>query len=232
MFPYYYDPSYFFCAISTLIITMFAHFSVQFTFNKYSKIKTQENITGLQSAENVLAQNNVEGIKIGHINGEFSDYFDPRKNIISLSNPVYSKNSIVAVGIAAHEAGHAVQYAQKYGFIRMRQGLVPITQICSVLSMPLVFIGLMLSIQYSFIVNVGILLFSVAVLFQLVTLPVEFDASRKGMMALKNSGNFTEEELNGAKKVLNAAAMTYVAALFTSLITLLRLIFLASRRRR
>ena len=232
MFPYYYDPSYFLCAALALIITMFAHFRVQHMFKKYSKIKTKKNITGMQSAKDILVQNNVESIKISRINGDFNDHFDPRKNMISLSNSVHSKSSIAAVSVAAHEAGHSVQHATKYGFIRVRQGLVPVTRVCSTLAMPLVFIGLMLPVQYSFMVNLGIILFSVAVLFQLVTLPVEFDASHRGIAALTNSGNYTEEELHGAKKVLNAAAMTYVAALFTSLITLLRLIFLASRRRR
>ncbi len=200
-------------------------------FNKYSKIKCWKNVTGLQSAEDVLAQNNVKNIEIGQINGEFNDHFDPKENKISLSSSIYSENSIAAVGIAAHEAGHAVQHNKKYGFIKVRQSLVPVTQICSTLAMPLVFIGLILPVQYSFVINFGILLFGVAVLFQLVTLPVEFDASHRGMAALRSSGNFTEEELYGAKKILSAAAMTYVAALFTSLITLLRLIFLASRRR-
>ncbi|BED93123.1 MAG: zinc metallopeptidase [Candidatus Paraimprobicoccus trichonymphae] len=227
---YYYDTNYFLYALITLTITMFAHFRVKFMFNKYSKIKCRKSITGLQSSENVLYQNNINGVEICHIHGQYNDYYDPRNNKISLSDPIYNEASIAAVGIASHEAGHAVQYAKNYGFVKARQRLVPITQLCSSLSTPIICLGLMLPVQYNFIVNFGILLFSFAVLFQLVTLPVEFDASKRALVALQNSGNLTDEEMKGTKKVLSAAAMTYVAALFTSLISLIRLVLISSHR--
>jgi Zn-dependent membrane protease YugP len=209
---------------------MWAHFRVQFMFNKYSKIKCTKNLNGLKSAEKVLEQNDVFDVSIKQIDGYFNDHFDPTKNKIFLSEPIYSKNSVTAIGVAAHEAGHAVQCAKNYGFLKMRQKLVPVTKICSGLSTPILLIGLMLPVRFNFLVNLGILLFSVAVFFELVTLPVEFDASGRAMAALQNSQYLTEEELKGAKKVLIAAAMTYVAALFTSLISLIRLIWISLSR--
>ena len=148
-----------------------------------------------------------------------------------MSDSVYSSNSVAAVGVAAHEAGHAVQYANNYAPMKFRRVLVPITNIGSTLSIPLIFIGLLLPIQYDFIVNIGIALFSFAVLFQLVTLPVEFDASRRAITTLEQSGTLYDEELIGAKKVLSAAAMTYLAATFSAVMSLFRLILIAGNRR-
>ena len=148
-----------------------------------------------------------------------------------MSDSVYSSNSVAAVGVAAHEAGHAVQYANNYAPMKFRRVLVPITNIGSTLSIPLIFIGLLLPIQYDFIVNIGIALFSFAVLFQLVTLPVEFDASRRAIATLEQSGTLYDEELIGAKKVLSAAAMTYLAATFSAVMSLFRLILIAGNRR-
>ncbi len=227
---YYYDYNYFLYMLLTMGISMYAHFKVQSTFNKYSKIRCERGITGAEAAETVLSGNNVSDIHIGKIRGRLSDHFDPRDNTISLSDAVYSNTSISAVGVAAHEAGHAVQHTKGYTPIKIRQALVPIAQFGSGISIPLVFIGLLLPIQYSFMVNLGIFLFSMAVLFELVTLPVEFDASRRAVKSLENLGILNNEELYGVKKVLKAAAFTYVAAAFTSILSLLRLLLIARRK--
>ncbi|MDR1364820.1 MAG: zinc metallopeptidase [Oscillospiraceae bacterium] len=228
---FYYDSSYFLFMIITFPITMYAHFKVRFIFNKYSKIKCDPRLNGAKSAGIVLYENSISDVEIVRIHGSFNDHFDPTKNKISLSKSVYLENSITAVGVAAHEAGHAAQYASGYGFMKIRQRLVPITQICSGLSMPVLLIGLLLPLQYNFVVNLGIILFAVAVLFQFVTLPVEFDASRRAISSLKNSNRISEKEIYGVRKVLNAAALTYVASLFTSLIYFLRLILISSKRK-
>jgi len=187
-------------------------------------------MTGRETANLVLSENGVSKVEIHVISGHFSDHFDPRKNSIFLSKNVYSENSISAIGVAAHEAGHAVQNSKAYLPIKIRQSLVPITQIGSNLAMPLVMIGLLLPTQYNFVLNFGIILFSIAVIFQIVTLPVEFDASKRAIVALENLGSFSDEEIEGAKKVLKAAALTYIAAAFTSILSLIRLILLSRRR--
>ncbi len=228
---YYYDYTYFLYVIITMAASMYAHFRVQSAFNKYSKIFCEKGLTGADAAKEVLANGSVSGVSIGKVGGYLSDHFDPRNNSISLSESVYSSNSISAIGVAAHEAGHAVQHARGYMPIKIRQALVPVTQFGSGISVPLILLGLLLPVQYSFIVNIGIFLFSLAVLFQLVTLPVEFDASSRALDALKSTEILSDKELKGAKKVLDAAALTYVAAAFTSVMSLIRLLLIARRRR-
>ncbi len=230
MYGYYYDNSYLPYIIVSLAISLYAHFKVRHAFNKYSQIKCSKGITGLQSAETVLSYNKVSDISVGRVDGYFTDYFDSRSKSISLSDDVYSKATIASVSVAAHESGHAVQNARGYFPLKIRQFLVPVTQIGSNLAIPLVFIGLMLPVQYRFVVNFGIILFAFAVLFQIITLPVEFNASRIALESLKSAGVLSEEETKGAKIVLKAAALTYVAATFTALLSLLRLIFIARRR--
>lgn len=227
---YYYDYNYFLYMLITMAVSMYAHFKVQYVFNKYSKVKSFRGMTGEQAAGNVLKGNDVSGVSVNRIKGKLNDYFDPRNNSINLSDDVYSSTSVSAIGVAAHEAGHAVQHARGYTPIKIRKMLVPISQIGSSLSIPLVFIGLLLPVQYSFIVNLGIILFSVAVLFQIVTLPVEFNASSRAIQSLERTGILEGEELEGAKKVLSAAALAYVAATFTSLLSLLRLLLITRRR--
>lgn len=217
--------------LPALILSLYAQIKVSSTFAKYSKIKNSNGLTGSEAAYKVLAQNGVTNVAVEHISGSLNDHFDPQTNIIRLSDSVYSSNSVAAVGVAAHEAGHAVQYANNYAPMKFRRVLVPITNIGSTLSIPLIFIGLLLPIQYDFIVNIGIALFSFAVLFQLVTLPVEFDASRRAIATLEQSGTLYDEELIGAKKVLSAAAMTYLAATFSAVMSLFRLILIAGNRR-
>ena len=228
---YYFDYSYFLFMLPALILSLYAQIKVSSTFAKYSMIKISNGLTGSEAAYKVLAQNGVTNVAVEHISGSLNDHFDPQTNIIRLSDSVYSSNSVAAVGVAAHEAGHAVQYANNYAPMKFRRVLVPITNIGSTLSIPLIFIGLLLPIQYDFIVNIGIALFSFAVLFQLVTLPVEFDASRRAITTLEQSGTLYDEELIGAKKVLSAAAMTYLAATFSAVMSLFRLILIAGNRR-
>lgn len=228
---YYFDYTYFLFMLPAFIISLYAQIKVNSTFDKYSKVKNSSGLTGADAAYRVLAQNDVKNVSIEHISGNLNDHFDPQTNVIRLSDSVYSSNSVAAVGVAAHEAGHAVQHANNYAPMTFRKVLVPISNIGSTLSMPLIFIGLLLPVQYDFIVNLGIAIFSLAVLFQLVTLPVEFDASRRAIATLEQGGSLYGEELDGAKKVLSAAAMTYLAATFSAVMSLFRLIFIAGNRR-
>lgn len=228
---YYYDFSYFLFMIPALIISIIAQSRVQSTFNKYSGVRSSKGLTAAEAAMRVLSYNGVEGVKIERVAGRLTDHFDPRTNVIRLSDDVYNSTSVAAIGVAAHEAGHAVQYAFGYMPIKIRQIMLPITQFSSRLSMPLVFIGLLLPVQYDFIVTLGIALFSIAVLFELITLPVEFNASSRAIKTLDESDVMYGQELEGAKKVLKAAAMTYLAATFTSLMSLIRLVLIAGQRR-
>ncbi|QEY34035.1 zinc metallopeptidase [Caproiciproducens galactitolivorans] len=228
---YYFDYTYFIFILPALIITMYAQFKVQFTFEKYSRILTIRNMTGAQAADSVARFGGAAGVQIQRIQGRLTDNFDPRDNTIRLSDDVYSSTSIASVGVAAHEAGHAIQHAQGYFPNKVRTVLVPITNFGSSLGMPLVIIGLILPVRYSFVVYLGIALFGLAVLFQLVTLPVEFNASIRAIRALDEAGILYPDELEGAKKVLKAAAMTYLAASFAAIMSLLRLVVLAGNRR-
>lgn len=223
-----YDEYYIFYAILILAITLFAQIRIHMTFRKYSKIKC--NMTGFESANLVLKQNDVNGVKFYKSQGYLSDHFDPRDNSISLSGMVYDDNSISALGVGAHEAGHAVQMAQDYFPMKLRHRLVLVTNFSSMLAMPLVFLGL-ISVQ-DFLVTIGIVLFSISVLFHIVTLPVESNASKRALLALEESGKLSSDELEGAKKVLMAARFTYIAALLTSILSLLRLIMIANRNKR
>lgn len=230
---YYYDGSYFIYMIVSLLIAGFAQFKVKTAFNKYSKIRCNKNITGEISAKTVLEHNNVFDVSIGTVRGFFTDFFDSRNESISLSDEVYSKATIASVSVAAHEAGHAVQNDQGYLALKIRQKLAPITQLCSNLAMPLILIGFSsLPLQSDFILKLGISMFTVAVLFQVITLPVEFNASKRALKSIKETQMLTEDELLGAKEVLTAAAFTYVAGTVTSIMSLIRLLFLADRRRR
>lgn len=227
---YYYDGNYLFWMLIAFLVSLYAQIKVKHAFSKYSKIKSSSGLSGRESAEMVLNYGGVNAVTIGGISGYFTDHYDSRSNHIALSEDVLNKTSVAAVGVAAHEAGHATQNFCGYAPLKIRQFLVPISQFGSNLAMPLVFIGLLLPVRYNFLVNLGIIFFSLAVLFQVVTLPVEFDASRRALKALKSSGKLNEEEIEGVKKVLSAAALTYVAATFTALISLLRLILISRRR--
>jgi Zn-dependent membrane protease YugP len=236
-FFYYFDPTYILVVIG-LIITIWAQISVQSAFSKYSQMKISRGLTGADAARSVLNYGKVSGVSINNIRGSMTDHFDPHNNSINLSETVGNVSSAAAIGVAAHEAGHALQHAEGYAPIKLRMAIIPLCNVASTMAMPLFILGILFSSWNPetnfglFMMNAGIISFSIAVFFQLVTLPVEFNASRRALMALEATGNYTEEELAGAEKVLRAAAMTYVASLAVSLLQLLRLILISGNRRR
>ncbi len=227
---YGFDIYYFILILPALLFGLWAQSQVNTNFQKYSKIGTMRGMTGAQAAEYILQQNGIYDVSIYHVSGHLSDNFNPRNKTINLSDSVYNSTSIAAIGVAAHEAGHAVQHAVNYKPIRIREMVIPVTQIGSWLYLPILLIGVFLSSQS--LINIGILLFSTLAIFQLVTLPVEFDASDRAIKTLSQSGILQGEEITGAKRVLKAAALTYVAALVSSLAQLLRLVLLFGGRRR
>ncbi len=228
-FFYYYDPTYVLVIIG-FIFAMIASTGVQNAFNKYSKVKSYRGYTGADAARKILDDNGLYNVQIEHINGNLSDHYDPKANVIRLSDATYSDTSVAAIGVAAHEAGHAVQHAVGYAPIKVRNAIVPAVNLCSALSMPLFLIGLIFTLPA--LTTLGIALFSGALVFQVVTLPVEFNASRRALNILNTSAMLEEDELLGAKKVLRAAAMTYVAAVISTALQLLRLVLLSNSRRR
>lgn len=226
-----YDITYFIFLIPCLILSLYCSAKVNSTFNKYSKVANKRGITGAQAAQQVLTANGVTGVRIEPVSGKLTDHFDPRTNTIRLSEAVYNNTSVAAVGVAAHEAGHAVQHAQDYMPNKIRSAIVPVANIGSKLSWILIFIGFLLPVQYNFVITLGIIFFSLSVLFTLVTLPVEFNASKRALATIKGTNLLYDDEYTGAKKTLSAAAMTYVAAAATAIAQLLRLVLLANRRR-
>ena len=230
--PYYYgfDWTYLVIVLPCILLSMWASSSVNSTFQKYAKVNSIRRLTGAEAAQRVLSANGVRGVRIERVSGNLTDHYDPKTNVIRLSDSVHSSTSVAAIGVAAHEAGHAVQHAVNYKPIRIREMIIPVTQIGSWLYLPILLIGVIFSSQG--LVNAGILLFSTLAIFQLVTLPVEFDASDRAIKTLSASGILYGEEIDGAKKVLRAAALTYVAALVSSLAQLLRLILIFGGRRR
>ena len=233
--PYYYgfDWTYVVLVLPCLILSMWASANVNSTFKKYSGQLSSRRITGAQAAQRVLMANGVQGVKIQRVSGNLTDHYDPRTKVIRLSDNVYDNTSTAAIGVACHEAGHAVQYAQSYAPIKLRAAVIPVTNLGSKLAMPLILIGLLLSylgnISYM-LVYAGIACFGLSLVFQLVTLPVEFNASRRALAAISSGNLLTEEEQKGARKTLTAAALTYVAATATALAQLLRLLVLFGGR--
>lgn len=225
----YFDPLYVYLVLPTFLLTLIMQFNVKSVFSKYSKQYVTSGMTGAAAAAEILRQAGVSGVSIATTSGSLTDHYDPRNNTIYLSQTVYGAATVAAVGVAAHEAGHAVQYADNYFPIKIRSAILPITSIGSKLALPVIFLGFIL--EMGGLINAGILLFGTVVLFQLVTLPVEFNASKRAVSALAQSGQIRSEELPGSKKVLNAAALTYVAALAASTAQLLRFILLSRRRR-
>ncbi len=224
-----FDELYLFLVLPAFILSLWAQFKVTSNFKKYSKKRTKRGMTGAEAAHAVLRHNGVHGVQIERVKGELTDHFDPRSNVIRLSESVYDNTSVAAVGVAAHEAGHAVQYEMSYAPMRIRAAIIPITNIGSMLSMPLILFGLVLNMTG--LINIGIILFGTVVAFQLITLPVEFNASRRAVNALDSSGILDSEELPASKKVLSAAALTYVGALAVSLAQLIRFISMSQRSR-
>ena len=215
----YYDYQYLLMMLPVLLISLYAQWKVKSSFNKYSKVRNRRGLTGAMAADAVLRANGIHDVRIEQVRGSLTDQYDPRRNVIRLSESVYGSSSIAAVGVAAHEAGHAVQYAVGYGPVHIRSAMVGITNIGSQMGIILLMIGLLLNAASLFFI--GIILFSLTAVFQLVTLPVEFNASRRAMDAIDGAALLDDEEAAGAKKVLSAAALTYVAALLTSVMQLL-----------
>ncbi len=234
-FGYGFDWTYVVLVLPCIILSMWASSNVNSTFKKYSRQLSSRRITGADAAQRVLSANGVTGVRIERVAGNLTDHFDPRTNVIRLSDSVYSATSTAAIGVACHEAGHAVQYAQSYAPIKLRAAIIPITNFGSKLAMPLILLGLILPFASDFsytLVYLGIACFGLSLIFQLVTLPVEFNASRRAMAAIERANILTEEEQRGARKTLKAAALTYVAATATALAQLLRLIVLFGGRGR
>ncbi|MEG0017923.1 MAG: zinc metallopeptidase [Hydrogenoanaerobacterium sp.] len=225
-----FDIYYLVLVVPAIILSIWAQAQVKGTFAKFSKIRTIDGATGEQAARAILDGNGLQSVRIEHIAGELTDHFDPRDNVVRLSDSVYASASVAAVGVAAHECGHAVQYAKGYTPMKLRSAIIPVTNIGSKLSIPLVFLGIVLSMGS--LINLGIILFSTMTLFQLVTLPVEFNASHRALVTLEGTHMLEDGEISGAKKVLKAAALTYVAALLVSATQLLRMVLITRGRDR
>ena len=232
---YGFDWTYFVLVLPCVLLSLWASSHVNSTFKKYANQYSSRRITGAEAAQRVLYANGVRGVRIERVSGNLTDHYDPTTNVIRLSDSVYSSTSTAAIGVACHEAGHAVQYAQNYAPIKLRVAIIPITNFGSKIALPLILAGLLLTALGSFsdtLVYLGIAAFGLSLVFQLVTLPVEFNASRRAMQAIEQANLLTEQEQRGARKTLSAAAMTYVAATAVSLAQLLRLILLFGNRRR
>lgn len=225
---YWWDPTYILVIIA-MLLSVFASIGVKTTFARYEKLKTARGITGAEAARKVLDMNGLQNVRVERVSGELTDHYDPRSNVIRLSDSTYSNTSVAAVGVAAHEAGHAVQHAVGYVPIKIRNAIVPVVNIGSSLAMPLFILGLILNILN--LAYLGVFLFSFALVFQLVTLPVELNASARAIKILDSSMLLYENEIKPAKKVLRAAAMTYVAAVASTALQLLRLLLILNNRR-
>lgn len=237
MFGYYYgfDLTYIVLVLPCVIFAMIASSRVNSTFAKYSKVHSYRHLTGAEAAQRVLSANGVTGVRIERVAGHLSDHYDPRTNVIRLSDSVYGSTSVAAIGVACHEAGHAVQYAKAYAPIKVRAAIIPLTNIGSKLAMPLIILGILFSFAENFsytFIYAGIACFGLSLVFQLVTLPVEFNASHRALVAIEEANLLTDSERQGARRTLTAAAMTYVAATAVALAQLLRLIVLFCGRRR
>ena len=226
----YFDPYYWIILMPAFLIALLAQLNVSSTFNRYSRVASRRGLTGAQAAEEVLRAYGVYGVRVTRVSGKLTDHYDPRTNTIRLSDAVYGSTSIASVGVAAHEAGHAVQYAQEYGPIKVRGAIIPVCNFSSQISILLIILGFVMYSRPLF--AVGVVLFAVATVFQVVTLPVEFDASRRAIRSLRETHLLDAQELQGTKKVLGAAAMTYVAALLVSIAQLLRYVLAFNSRRR
>lgn len=226
---FYLDRYYLILVVPTLIFSVFVQMWLKKTYAQYSGIRNVRGLTGADAAMNVLRHYQIYDVKIERVSGRMTDHFDPRTNVIRLSDGVYDGTSVAAVSIACHEAGHAAQHAENYIPIKIRNAIIPVCNIGSAAGIPLAVIGLIFSSE--FLINFGLLLYSFVAVFQLATLPVEFNASKRAVKVIKDSGMLMEEEVPGARKMLTAAAMTYVAALVTSLANLLRLLLIFGRRR-
>ncbi len=228
----WWDPTYFLVLIGA-VICLIASAGVKSTYSKYSRYRSMSNMTGAQAAERILNSAGIYDVSIRHVSGNLTDHYDPRNKTLNLSDSVYGSTSVAAVGVAAHECGHAIQHQKNYAPLTIRGALVPVANFGSTISWPLILIGLFFTSNTgTLLINLGILCFSFAVIFQLVTLPVEFNASRRALKILGNTGILNSEELPMTRKVLKAAALTYVASAAAAILQLLRLVILFGGRNR
>lgn len=238
MLGYYFDPTYILVLIGA-VLCIFASSKVNSTYSKYAKIRSRKGMTGAEAAQRILRMSGIHDVQVQHISGNLTDHYDPSQKVLRLSDSVYGSTSVAAIGVAAHECGHALQHKEGYLPLKIRSALVPAANIGSRLGLPLVILGLILGIGFELpgggyfsIAEIGIWIFTLAVLFQLITLPVEFNASGRALKLLGSYGIMNEDEVDDCKHVLGAAALTYVAAAASSILQLLRLILLSQNRRR
>ncbi|PUU88628.1 MULTISPECIES: zinc metallopeptidase [Halanaerobium] len=224
MYPFFFDPTMI-VLLPAILIAFYAQYKVKNTFNKYNEVQITSNLTGADAARKILTRNNLDNVEIRKTDGKLSDHYDPKNKTLNLSSDVYNNNSIAAVGVAAHEVGHAIQDKENYRPLSLRASLVPAANIGSSFGLPLAIFGFF--IRADFLIMTGFVLFSAAFLFHLVTLPVEFNASNRAISNLKSTDLLTETEIKGAKKVLKAAAFTYVATTLVALANMLRILLLA-----
>lgn len=229
-YPFYFDSTYILVLIG-IILSLAASARVRSTFAKYSRVRGISGMTGAEAAERILHSSGIYDVRIERVSGQLSDHYDPRTKVLRLSDSVYGQSSISAIGVAAHECGHAIQHDKAYVPLKIRGALVPVVNFGSMISWPLILIGLLVTGSQT-LIDIGIILFATAVIFQLITLPVEFNASKRAVQRLGETGILYGEELNQSRKVLNAAALTYVAAAAATILQLLRLILLFGGRNR
>lgn len=223
-FFYYYDPTYILVLIGA-VLSLWASATVKSTYNKYSRVYSYSGLTGAQAAAQILRQAGIYDVRIEHVSGNLTDHYDPKARVLRLSDSVYGSNSVAAIGVAAHECGHAIQDQEDYVPLRFRSAFVPVANLGTQVAFPILFLGVFLGSSH-FLIQVGLLCFFFGVLFQLITLPVEFNASGRAVRILRETGMMSDDELSKTKKVLSAAAMTYVAAAAASILSILRLIIL------
>lgn len=238
MYGFYYDPTYILVIIGA-VICILANARVNSTYKKYSKIRSRSGMTGAEAAQRILSMSGIRDVQIQHIKGELTDHYDPSQKVLRLSDNVYDSRSIAAIGVAAHECGHALQHNKGYAPLKIRSFLVPAANIGSRLGLPIVILGLVLGLNFNLpgggvfsLAEIGVWIFAAAVIFQMVTLPVEFNASGRALRLLGDYGIMNQDEVDDCKRVLGAAALTYVAAAAASILQLLRLIMLTGNRRR
>lgn len=229
-FYYYFDPTYILVIIGA-VICLLASARVKSTFRKYNRVRSMSGMTGAQAAERILQAAGIYDVSVQHVSGELTDHYDPRNKVLRLSDSTYASPSVAAVGVAAHECGHAIQHQKSYVPLSIRSAIVPVANFGSAIAWPLIIIGMFITSNTgTLLINIGILCFSLAVLFQLVTLPVEFNASSRAIRILGDTGILDSQELRSTRKVLGAAALTYVAGAAAAILQLLRLVILFGGR--
>ncbi len=230
IYPYYYDPTYILVLIG-LVISMWASARVNTTYQKYSRVRSHSGLTGAEAARRILNGAGIYDVRVEHVRGNLTDHYDPKARVLRLSDSVYGASSVAAIGVAAHECGHAIQDEESYAPLRIRSALVPVANFGTKAAVPIILLGIVFGSSYT-LVQIGLLCFALGTLFQIVTLPVEFNASSRAVRILGESHMLMEEELGQTKKVLSAAALTYVAAALASILSLLRLFLLFGGRDR